>query len=108
MRVIDLDSGLVLRQGPLDLVSDSRIDGNKALALAKADDGEVAAGELDAAVLVDEVEDGAGDLDEDLFGGDRRRGGAGVVREEVFDEVADLVDFGIERGGMVRRTCFGL
>lgn len=103
MRVVDLDRRLVLRQGPL-YVSDIGIKGDDIRPLAEADDGEVAAGELHAAFFVDEVEDGAGDLDEHLLGGKRRGGGADVVGEEV----SDLVDFGVEIGRRVGRARFGV
>jgi len=50
------------------------------------------------------VEDGAGDLDENLLGGERWGGEADVVREEVFD----LFDSGVEIRGRVGRACFGV
>lgn len=88
MRVVELDGGFVLGERPLDLVGNASVDGDDVLALAETNDGEVAARELDAVFTVNEVEDGAGDLDEDIFGGGRRSGGAAVVGEEIFDEVA--------------------
>ena len=107
VRVVNLDGDLVFCQRPLDLADDG-VGGDDVLVLPEADGGEVPAGELDAVLLVDEVEDGAGDGDEDLLGRCRRCGGGGVaaaagvvLREEVLDEVAD-VDGGVEGGFLVR------
>ena len=75
MRVVQLDGSFVFHQRPLDLISDTGEDGDDVIALSETDDGEIAASELDAVVLVDEVENGAGDLDEDLFDGLQRSRG---------------------------------
>lgn len=75
MRVVQLDGSFVFHQRPLDLIGDTGEDGDDVIALAETDDGEIAASELDAVVLVDEVENGAGDLDEDLFDGLQRSRG---------------------------------
>ena len=85
MRVVEFHGGGVLRERPLDLVGDARVHGDGVVALPETDHGEVAACELDAVVLVDEVEDRAGDPEEDFLGGLRRRrggtGGGGILRE---------------------------
>ena len=75
MRVVQLDGSFVFHQRPLDLIGDTGENGDDVIALAETDDGEIAASELDAVVLVDEVENGAGDLDEDLFDGLQRSRG---------------------------------
>lgn len=83
MTLIELDGGQVLGQGPLDLVVDSGEHGDDVLALAEEDNGEIAARELDAVVLVDQVEDGAGDGEDDLFDGLQwGRGGNIVILRE--------------------------
>lgn len=74
MRVVQLHGGFLLRQRPLYLVSDSGEDGDDVVALDEAYDREIAGGELDTVVLVDKVDNGAGDFDEDLFGGHGRSG----------------------------------
>lgn len=79
MTLIELDGGQVLGQGPLDLVVDSGEHGDDVLALAEEDHGEIAARELDAVVLVDQVEDGARDGEDDLFDGLRRGRGGNIV-----------------------------
>lgn len=66
MGVVELDSGLILGERPLD-VPDSGENGYCTIVLAEAEDGEVAAGKLDAALLVDEVDDGTGDLEKGVF-----------------------------------------
>jgi len=85
VRIIDFHGGGVLRERPLDLVGDARVHGDGVVALPEADHGEVAARELDAVVLVDEVEDRAGDPEEGLLGGLQWRGGGsgggGILRE---------------------------
>jgi hypothetical protein len=71
--------------------------------LPETNDGEVAAGQLDAVVLVDEVENCSRDRNQDLLNGQQRGRGVTrvrvleivVVREEVLDEVPH-VDGGIE------------
>lgn len=79
MTLIELDGGQVLGQGPMDLVVDPGEHGDDVLALAEEDNGEIAARELDAVVLVDQVEDGAGDGEDDLFDGLRRGRGGNIV-----------------------------
>lgn len=110
MGVVDFDGGLVLGEWPLDLVGDAGVDGDGVVALVETCDGEVAGSELDAVFSVDEVEDGAGDLEENLFGGFRwgggrttgsvGGGGGDVVGEEVLDEVVEVngrVEVGLRR-----------
>ena len=53
----------------MDLVGDARVHGDGVVALPEANHGEVATRELDAVVLVDEVEDHVGDLEKGLLGG---------------------------------------
>lgn len=103
MRVIEFDGGFVSGQWPLDLVGDTSVDGEGVVALAETDDGEVAGSELDAVFFVDEVKDGAGDLDENFFDGFRwGRGrsvsvGGEIVGEEILNEVVE-VDCRVEIG----------
>ena len=69
MGVIKLDGGDVLGEGPLDDVAaaDAGEDSDGVVALVEAGNGEVAGTDLDAALVVDEVGDGAGDGDENIF-----------------------------------------
>lgn len=97
MRLVELNGGLVLGQRPLDFLPDAREHRDDVLTLAEADDGELAGGQFDAPLLVDEVDYGAGDSDEDFLGGfecgGRLRLGVVrvlwvfVVREEILSEV---------------------
>ena len=57
-RIVDLDNGFVLGEGLLDLVGDTGVDGNDIVVLAEANDGELLCRELDAILVVDEVDDG--------------------------------------------------
>nr|POF26628.1 hypothetical protein CFP56_69911 [Quercus suber] len=68
-RVVKLDGSFVFHQRPLDLINDTGEDGNDVIALGETDDCEIATSELNVVVLVDEVENGARDLDKDLFDG---------------------------------------
>jgi len=67
VRIVDFHGDGVLRERPLDLVDDVRVHGDNIVALPEADHGEVAARQLNAVVLVDEVEDRAGDPEEGLL-----------------------------------------
>lgn len=99
MRIIDFNSGFVFSKRPLDFIGDSSIDGDGIFTLAETDDGEVTGSKFNAVLLIDEVENGSGDFDKNLFGSFRRcrrrsgvdAGGGGGVREEIFNEVVEIV-----------------
>lgn len=104
--VIELDSGLIEGEGPLDeSVADAGEDGEGVVALAEAGEGEVAGGEFDAAVGVDEVEERAGDADEGFLDGRREESllvvvvVVGGVGEEVLDEIGHVEGRVEGRGG---------
>lgn len=96
MRSVELDGGQLFRQRPLDVFGDRSEHGDGILALLEAYDLEIAGGELDGVVSVDEVDDRAGDRDVRLLDElRRRRRGAPRRREEVVQVVH--VDGGVER-----------
>jgi hypothetical protein len=86
MRVVDLDSSLVLGKWPLDLVGDTSVNSKSIVSLPETNNGEISNRELEAVLLINKVENGAGNFDEDIFGGDRRSGRTGVFREEIFGD----------------------
>ncbi|MCI50997.1 hypothetical protein A2U01_0072241, partial [Trifolium medium] len=63
MRVVDLDSSLVLGKWPLDLVGDTSVNGKSIVSLPETNNGEIADRELEAVLLINKVENGAGNLD---------------------------------------------
>lgn len=74
MRLVELDGRRIASKGPLDGIgvvgsADADEDGDEAVALAEADDGELPGCKLDAEVLIYEVEECAGDAEEDGLGG---------------------------------------
>jgi len=98
VRIIDFNSGFVFCKRPLDFIGDSSINGDGIFTLTETDDGEVTGSKFNAVLLIDEVENRTRDFDKNLFSSFRRcrrrsgvDTGGGGVREEIFNEVVEIV-----------------